>query len=118
MDAEFEERVKTRQLEMEGVSKALAILNSDEAHDTFSSTFSLVQTRSAPDSMRRTQASKVLWAAAKRNHNHHLAALAYKLRNDPFEKVKAAIDKMIKDILTQKDEEAKHRDFCIDELNT
>merc|ERR1719326_585974 len=30
----------------------------------------------------------------------------------------AAIDKMIADILTQKDEEVKHKDFCIDELNT
>ena len=34
-DAEWEERQKTRQLEMEACSKALAVLSSDEAHDLF-----------------------------------------------------------------------------------
>merc|ERR1712023_23719 len=38
-DAEWEERQKTRQLEMEAVSKALAILASDDAHDLFTKTF-------------------------------------------------------------------------------
>ena len=31
-DAEWEERQKTRQLEMEAVSKALAVLSTDDAH--------------------------------------------------------------------------------------
>merc|ERR1719160_27789 len=35
MDAEYEERTKTRQLEIQAVSKALAFLSSDEAHDLF-----------------------------------------------------------------------------------
>merc|ERR1719456_2049968 len=35
----WEERSKTRQMEMEAVSKALAILTSDEAHDLFTRTF-------------------------------------------------------------------------------
>merc|ERR550537_220360 len=39
MDKEFEERTKGRQLEIEAVSKALAFLNSDEAHDLFTRTF-------------------------------------------------------------------------------
>merc|ERR1712203_1193739 len=38
-DKEWEERQKTRQLEMEAVSKALAILSGDDAHDLFSRTF-------------------------------------------------------------------------------
>merc|ERR1719399_2101495 len=38
-DAEWEERQKTRQLEMEACSKALAVLSSDDAHDTFTKTF-------------------------------------------------------------------------------
>merc|ERR1712187_815008 len=38
-DAEWEERQKTRQLEMEAVSKALAILSNDDAHDLFTKTF-------------------------------------------------------------------------------
>merc|ERR1719399_1330302 len=36
MDAEYAERTKTRQLEITAVSKALAFLSSDEAHDLFS----------------------------------------------------------------------------------
>merc|ERR1719453_983510 len=38
-DAEWEERQKTRQLEMEAVSKALSVLSSDDAHDLFTKTF-------------------------------------------------------------------------------
>merc|ERR1719420_1043205 len=38
-DQEWEERQKTRQLEIEAVSKALAILSSDDAHDLFTKTF-------------------------------------------------------------------------------
>ena len=47
-DAEWEERQKTRQLEMEACSKALAVLSSDDARDLFTKTFNpaLVQTES------------------------------------------------------------------------
>merc|ERR1719291_463218 len=38
-DKEWEERSKTRQLEMEAVSKALAILSTDDVHDLFTRTF-------------------------------------------------------------------------------
>merc|ERR1740115_61022 len=38
-DSEWEERQKTRQLEMEAVSKALAVLSGDDAHDLFTKTF-------------------------------------------------------------------------------
>ena len=42
-DQEFEERTKTRAEETKAVSEALAILSSDDAHDTFTSTFNFVQ---------------------------------------------------------------------------
>merc|ERR1719453_2834344 len=47
MDQEFEESTKTRQLEIQAVSKALAFLSSDEAHDLFTRTFNpaLIQKR-------------------------------------------------------------------------
>merc|ERR1719401_1575202 len=41
-DSEWEERQKTRQLEMEACSKALAVLSSDDAHDLFTKTFNPV----------------------------------------------------------------------------
>merc|ERR1711953_306020 len=58
-DSEWEERQKTRQLEMEAVSKALSILSSDDAHDLFTSTFnpSLLQKEAVAHSTRRTHAS-------------------------------------------------------------
>merc|ERR1712113_689278 len=63
-DKEWEERQKTRQLEMEAVSKALAVLSSDDAHDLFTRTFNpaLLQKESETNSERRTQASKLLTA--------------------------------------------------------
>merc|ERR550537_1720461 len=39
VDQEYEERTKTRQLEIQAVSKALAFLSSEEAHDLFTRTF-------------------------------------------------------------------------------
>merc|ERR1719262_2188992 len=49
MDAQMAERVKTRKEEIEAVSKALAILTDDDAHDTFTATFnpSFMQQKSA-----------------------------------------------------------------------
>merc|ERR1719395_510440 len=67
-DQEWEERQKTRQLEMEACSKALAVLSGDEAHDLFTRTFNpaLLETSVAVSSGRRTQASQMLSAAAQR----------------------------------------------------
>merc|ERR1712050_390060 len=63
-DKEWEERQKTRQLEMEAVSKALAILSGDDAQDLFTRTFNpaLLQADSSLQSSRRARASKVLKA--------------------------------------------------------
>merc|ERR1719355_13006 len=63
-DNEWEERQKTRSLEIEACSKALAFLTSDDAHDLFTRTFnpSLLQTAAARTSDRRAQASNLLSA--------------------------------------------------------
>merc|ERR1712054_641423 len=65
-DQEWEERQKTRQLEMEACSKALAILSGDDAHDLFTRTFNpaFVQESVAVSSDRRAQASKLLSSVA------------------------------------------------------
>merc|ERR1711904_560496 len=89
-DAEWEERQKTRQLEMEAVAKALAVLSTDDAHDLFTKTFnpSLLQKENSMQSERRSQASKVLQAAAKKLQNPRLATLAVRVRLDAFTRVK------------------------------
>merc|ERR1712186_231405 len=119
-DKEWEERQKTRQLEMEAVSKALAILSGDDAHDLFTRTFnpSLLQETTSAEKQRQMQASKVLKAVADKYNNPKLATLAYKVRLDAFTRVKKAIDDMIAQLLKEKEDEIKHKDFCVDEFNT
>merc|ERR1719313_2080591 len=43
--------------------------------------------------------------------------LAVRVRLDAFEKVKQAIDDMIAELLKQKEDEIKHKDFCVDGFN-
>jgi len=118
-DTEWEERSKTRALEMEAVAKALSILSSDDAHDLFSRTFNFAQTSSTVAmTERRDQASTILSAASKKFNNPRLATLATQVRLDAFTKVKKAIDDMIASLLQEKADEIKHKDFCTDELNT
>jgi len=120
-DKEWEERSKTRALEMEAVSKALSILSSDDAHDLFTKTFNpaLIQTDAASEgSERRNKAAKVLSAIAKKVQNPRLATLATQVRLDAFTRVKKAIDDMVAQLLQEKADEIKHKDFCTDEFNT
>merc|ERR1719416_323430 len=119
-DKEWEERQKTRSDEMEAVSKALAVLSGDDAHDLFTRTFnpSLVQSESKMHSERREQASKLLSMAASKWHSPRLSNLAYRVKLDAFTRVKKAIDDMVAELLKEKEDEIKHKDFCVDEFNT
>merc|ERR1719409_1403888 len=82
MDQEYEERTKTRQLEIQAVSKALAFLASDEAHDLFTRTFNFVQV--AASSKRRDAVAKALSQAAKKFNDPQLSTLAVRARLDAF----------------------------------
>merc|ERR1712050_728635 len=119
-DKEWEERQKTRQLEMEAVSKALAILSGDDAHDLFTKTFNpaLVQKETSLQSTRRSQASALLTRVANKLSSPRLATLAYQVKLDAFTRVKKAIDDMVAQLLKEKEDEIKHKDFCTDEFNT
>merc|ERR1719409_1675993 len=117
-DQEYEERVKARQEEIKGCSEALAILSSDDAHDTFTSTFNFVQSRMTLQSRKRDEAAKVLREAGHKLNSPSLIRLAARARLDAFTKVKAAIDEMITALLQEKKDEIKHKDFCTEGLNT
>merc|ERR1712066_1221933 len=60
----------------------------------------------------------LLASVAKKLQNPRLATLAVRVRLDAFTRVKKAIDDMVAQLLKEKEDEIKHRDFCIDELNT
>jgi len=117
-DAEWEERQKTRQLEMEACSKALAVLSSDDAHDLFTKTFNPAFVQTEAHSERRSKAAAVLSAVAKKLNSPRLSAIATKIRLDAFTKVKKAIDDMVAQLLKEKADEIKHKDFCVEEFNT
>merc|ERR1719359_51349 len=112
-DQEYEERQKTRAAEIEAVSKALAFLTSDDARDLFSKTFNpaLLQKKSTT-SNRQVQASKLLAGIAKKNNNPRLMQLAMSVKLDAFTKVKKAIDDMVAQLLKEKQDEIKLKDFC------
>jgi len=112
-DQEYEERQKTRTAEIEACTKALAFLTSDEARDLFSKTFNpaFVQKRSLT-SNRQAQASKLLAGIAKKNNNPRLMQLANAVKLNAFTKVKKAIDDMIAQLLKEKQDEIKLKDFC------
>merc|ERR1719434_92258 len=117
-DAEWEERQKTRQLEMEACSKALSVLSSDDAHDLFTKTFNPSFVQKEMHSERRDEASKLLSAVAQKVQNPRLATLAVRVRLDAFTRVKKAIDDMVAQLTKEKQDEIKHKDFCVDEFNT
>merc|ERR1740120_534150 len=117
-DKEWEERQKTRQLEMAAVSKALAVLSGDDAHDLFTRTFNPALIETTMQSTRRAQASQLLSRVAKKMNNPRLSTLAYQVKLDAFTRVKKAIDDMIAQLLKEKEDEIKHKDFCVDEFNT
>merc|ERR1719359_1362944 len=79
IDQEYEERVKTRQLEIGAVSKALAFLTSEESQDLISRTLGLTQQQPSfvqVTAASRAQVAQKLKAAAKLAHDPQLLSLA------------------------------------------
>merc|ERR1712216_961991 len=72
----------------------------------------------AMHSERRDQASKLLSAVAKKTQNPRLATLAVRVRLDAFTRVKKAIDDLVTQLLKEKEDEIKHKDFCVEEFNS
>jgi len=122
-DQEWETRQKSRQEEVSAVLEAISILTADTARDTFSKTMnpaSFVQekaVRGGRHAEARRAAAHLLKAWAAKLGSPQLAGLAVAAELDAFTKVKAAIDKMVKELVEQKAVEITQRDFCINNLN-
>jgi len=117
-DKQYAERTKTRTAEMAATSKALEILNSDEAQAMFSKTFSFIQLEETVSTQmmakRRLSVSQLL----SQFGSPAMVALAVRVRLDSFVRVKKAIDDMINELTAQNKDEIKHKDFCTTEFNT
>lgn len=122
-DQEWELRQKSRQEEIAAIVQAISILTDDQARDTFSSTFnkaaaSFVQKAASKHAgERRNKAVELLKAAAAKSGNPELSGLAMAAQLDAFTKVKAAIDKMVKELIEEKAAEITQKDFCVEKLN-
>lgn len=123
VDHEYEERTATRQLEIKATSEALAFLSSDEAHDMFTRTFNFVQKSSTSQSLMRSRVVKALSEAAAKSADQRLAMLLVHARGlhdtgsvAAFDKVKKNIQTMVDNLVQEKEDEIKKRDFCIEEL--
>merc|ERR1719375_2393414 len=68
-------------------------------------------------SERRNKAAKLLSEMGKRLHKPSMIAMATQVRLDAFKKVIKAIDDMVAQLTKEKEDEIKHRDYCISGLN-
>eukprot|EP00933_Yihiella_yeosuensis_P071974 TRINITY_DN80235_c0_g1_i1.p1 TRINITY_DN80235_c0_g1~~TRINITY_DN80235_c0_g1_i1.p1 ORF type:complete len:661 (+),score=216.94 TRINITY_DN80235_c0_g1_i1:88-2070(+) len=121
MDGEYNERVGTRNEEIKAIKKAIDVLDSDEAHDSFAASLpkSFLQESSISDaeqSKRLKDVSEELMRTG-RAHDLRLVTIAMRTKLDGFVKVKAAIDDMIKALTAERQGEVKKRDFCIKSFN-
>merc|ERR1712224_862558 len=66
----------------------------------------------------RSQAEQLLKTVAQKVNSPRLSAIAVRCRLDAFTRVKKAIDDMIAQLLKEKEDEIKHKDFCVDDFNT
>lgn len=120
MDQEFADRSKMRTEEIAAVGEALGILTSDEAFDSFGKV-SFLQTRSVqgtPIQRARVRAARLFLEAGVSQGSPRLSELAVTVRTDVFAKIKTAIDDMLTQLKAEQKDEMKHRDWCIDELNS
>jgi hypothetical protein len=114
-DVNFDGRKKARAEESTAVSETIAILTQDDARDTLTDTYSLLQrswqSRQRSD-VRRLRSATVLRMAAARSGAPELSMLATSVELDAFEKVKKAIDDMISMLKKQQEDEVKKNDWC------
>jgi len=116
---EWKERKRLRTGEAAAVSKAMAVLTSDDARDTFSSSQKsqnafFLQEEEAVSCHRARAVSKLRETAAKHN-DMRLAALAVLTQQSAkghFDAIVESIDKMVSDLQAEYEEDLKTKETC------
>merc|ERR1719271_2265688 len=75
------------------------------------------QVSSRRHSSRRENVYAQLMAASKRSGDPRLSTLAQQAKLDAFAKVKKSIQDMVDNLAKEKEDEIKHKDFCVEEIN-
>merc|ERR1719191_1081423 len=76
-----------------------------------------MQAQKASSSNRRFALAKQLSQVAQKFQDPALSTLATRARLDAFTKVRASIEDMVEKLIKEKEDEIKHKDFCIEEIN-
>jgi septal ring factor EnvC (AmiA/AmiB activator) len=117
-DEEFESRSKARNLELQGVAETIAIHNSAEAHEMFSTTLStFVQVKVSAERSSRSKAAAALRKMAKKTGSEMLLAMASTVTLEAFKEVKEKIEEMMAELKQQQKDDVKQKDFCVSEFN-
>jgi len=120
--SDFESRQQLRAEEITAVEKAIEILSSGavagNAAKHLPSASSLAQLRASNMSPAQQKTAFYLQEQAKHLNSRVLSALAVRVTEDPFGKVKKMIKDLIVRLMEEANEEAEHKGWCDTELST
>jgi len=126
-EADFDDRQKLRTEEITALEKALEILSGDEVRGTSENYLAamvqnrgvtLVQAHAARQSPEQQRVATYLLEQGDKLNSQVLSALAVRVRDDPFTKVKKMIQDLIVRLMEQAGEEAQHKGWCDTELTS
>jgi len=124
---DFESRQQLRAEELEAIEKAIEILSSgavagnSEKHLSLLQAFkhaSLAQLRAEGRSPLQERVAQYLQDQARQLNSRVLSALAVRVADDPFKKVRKMIKDLIVRLMEEANEEAEHKGWCDTELST
>merc|ERR1719335_489942 len=117
-EKEWEERCKTRQMELTAIADTIKILNDDDALELFKKTLpsaSFIQVQvSAKDVKREALRNlEVLRSKGHRDHRFDLIMLALKGKSVDFSKVIKMIDDMVALLGKEQQDDDNKKEFCV-----
>jgi len=125
--SDFASRQQLRAEEIAAVEKAIEILSSGAVSGASEKhlpqlvqvkTSSLAQLRSVAQNPNQLRVAAYLKGQASRINSRVLSALAMRVADDPFKKVKKMIKDLIVKLMEEANEEAEHKGWCDTELST
>jgi len=123
--SDFESRQQLRAEEIQAVEKAIEILSSGAVAGNAAKHLpsllqksSLAQLRASSMSPAQQKTAFYLQEQAKHLNSRVLSALAVRVTEDPFNKVKKMIKDLIVRLMEEANEEAEHKGWCDTELST
>jgi chromosome segregation ATPase len=122
-DAEYEERVKTRNEELAALSETIKILNDDDALELFKKTLpapgaSLVQVETTRSEMRERAIDILKAASGKAPRGLNFLVLALRGKKIGFEKVISMIDEMVKVLKKEQRDDEDKKEYCASQLDS